>query len=197
MPDESLQAAISKRRSQREFDDRQVPQNVLHRLLWAGQGITGEGGKRTAPSAHAQHPLELLVVGGNIENLEPGVHKVAGDCKTLSPVIQGDLRHELQDAALEEQPWIGQAAGIITVCADFAAPCRAFAEQPPYGTRGVRYVYIEAGAAAQNIQLMAVAEGLACVLVAGFEDEATSKLLGLEAPFAPILHICFGWPSLG
>ena len=113
----------------------------------------------------------------------------------LTPTIRRDLRRELQSAALEEQPWIGGAAGIITICADFVAASHAFAKQPPLGTRGLRYLYIEAGAAAQNVQLQAASEGLACVLVAGFRDEATAQILGLEAPIAPVLHLCFGWPA--
>ena len=70
-----------------------------------------------------------------------------------------------------------------------------FSEQPPLGTRGLRYAYIEAGATSQNIHLQATAEGLGCVLVAGFKDEATADVLELEAPTAPVLHMCFGWPA--
>lgn len=56
-------------------------------------------------------------------------------------------------------------------------------------------MHTEAGAAAQTISLQAVAEGLGCVLVAGFKDEATAGVLNLEPPLAPVLHMCFGWPS--
>ncbi|WP_282606905.1 SagB/ThcOx family dehydrogenase [Pelagibius sp. Alg239-R121] len=191
-----LEEAISNRRTQRDFQDRSVSVSKVHRLLWAAQGVTDESGKRTAPSAHALHPLNLRFTAGNIDGLEPGTYSVAGDAKTLEPIIRRDLRRELQAAALEDQPWIGEAAGIITVCADFAAASRAFVEQPPYGLRGLRYVYIEAGAVAQNLQLMASADGLGSVIVAGFKDEATADILELEAPITPVMHLCFGWPLL-
>lgn len=193
----SLERALSLRRTRRDFEDRAVPLESVQRLLWAAQGITDDSGRRTAPSAHALHPLRLLLVAGGITDLDPGVYSVGKDARSLTPVIEHDVRSELESVALEDQPWIGQAAGIISICADFVAPCQAFSDQPPFGARGSRYVYIEAGAAAQNTQLMAVAMGLGCVLVAGFRDEATAEVLGLEAPVAPVLHLCFGWPTPG
>ncbi len=191
----TLHDALKCRRTQREFDDRDVPFDIVERLLWAAQGVTAEDGRRTAPSAHALHPLRLVFVAGRISELGTGVHTVDGTSTALSQTVSRDVRGALQDAAIDDQPWIGRAAGIITVCADFVAPAKDFANQAPYGTRGLRYVYVEAGAVAQNVALQAAAEGLACVLVAGFHDEATAGILELEAPIAPVLHLCFGWPT--
>ena len=135
------------------------------------------------------------MAAGNIEDRQTGVYAVDREAGGLTLVIERDVRPELEAAALEEQPWIGEAAGIITICADFIAPSQAFADQPPFGARGSRYVYMEAGTAAQNVHLQAVAEGLGCVLVAGFRDEATAAIFGLEAPISPVMHLCFGWPA--
>jgi SagB-type dehydrogenase family enzyme len=194
MKPSQLDKILANRRTIRDFDIRPVPLAMVRRLLLAAQGITDETGKRTAPSAHALHPLSLMLVAGNIEGLDQGLYRVDGDAKTLTLTTGGNLRGDFQRAALEDQPWIGRAAGIITICADFNTATKAFADQPPYGERGTRYVYIEAGAAAQNVQLQCTADGLGCVLVAGFRDEETTHLLGLEAPIGPVLHLCFGWP---
>ena len=195
MTDMSLQQTLSIRRTCRDFDASSVPDETVRRLLWAAQGITNGSGKRTAPSAHALYPLSLMLTAGNIEGRQSGLYAVSREAETLELVRHGSLCSSLEDAALEDQPWIGCAAGIVTVCADFPAAALAFAEQPPLGERGARYVYIEAGAAAQNLQLQAAAEGLACVLVAGFQDEATSEVLGLNTSNTPVLHLCFGWPA--
>lgn len=195
MPEISLTRTLCERRTCRAFQDRPVPADSVDRLLWAAQGKTGQDGRRTAPSAHALYPLRMIVAAGNLAGRDPGIYAIGPDGSDFAPVKSGDARPALQDAALEDQPWIGSAAGIITICADFAAAATAFAEQPPYGARGARYVYIEAGAAAQNVLLQATAEGLGCVLVAGFRDEATARILDLEAPVAPVLHLCFGWPA--
>jgi len=191
----SLEQAMSLRRTCRDFEDRAVPLGTMQRLLWAAQGVTEESGKRTAPSAHALHPLRLRLVAGNVENLAPGVYSVGEDAARLTSVVARDVRGDIEHAALEDQPWIGRAAGIISICADLASACRHFAEQPPVGARGLRYVYMEAGAAAQNVQLLSTAAGLGCVLVAGFRDEATTAVLDLSPPLAPILHLCLGWPA--
>ncbi len=191
----TLAQAMASRRTRREFSQLAVPVQIVHRLLWAAYGASEDSGKRTAPSAHALHPLRLYTSIGRVEGIAPGVHAAAPDTLQMSCHVDRDVRTELEAAALEDQPWIGSAAAIITVCADLVAATSTFAEQPPYGTRGLRYVYIEAGAAAQNIYLQATAEGLACVLVAGFQDEATAKVLNLAAPVAPVLHMCFGWPA--
>lgn len=191
----TLAQAMASRRTQREFSESAVPLEVVYRLLGAAYGVSGDGEKRTAPSAHALHPLRIYACAGRIEDTEPGVYAVASDAREMSLHIDRDVLADLESAALEDQPWIGNAAGIISICADFVAATSAFAGQPPYGTRGARYVHIEAGAAAQNIYLQAAAEGLACALVAGFQDEATASVLNLEAPVAPVLHMCFGWPA--
>ncbi|WP_319518777.1 nitroreductase family protein [uncultured Martelella sp.] len=78
---------------------------------------------------------------------------------------------------------------------DMLAAAQAFFEQQPYGARGERYVYLEAGAVAQNIQLQAVEEGLGSVLVGGFDDEATAGVLELPAPLAPLTLMCIGFPA--
>lgn len=191
----TLAQAIANRRTQREFSQQAVSLQVVQRLLWAAYGVSEDGGKRTSPSAHALHPLRIYACAGRVEGMEPGVYAVASNAQDMSLHIDHDVRADLETAALEGQPWIGNAAGIITICADMVAATSAFADQPPYGTRGLRYVHIEAGAAAQNIYLQAAAEGIACVLVAGFQDEATAGVLNLAAPVAPVLHMCFGWPE--
>lgn len=104
-----------------------------------------------------------------------------------------DIRSALREAAVDDQYWITDAACTLTISADFVTPCKSFADQKPYGSRGSRYVFIEAVAAAQNILLQAVAEGVGAVMVAGFDDSATAEYLGLAPHIAPVLHICAGF----
>ena len=195
MNEMTLQKALSERRTVRNFDNRDLERDVLQRLLWAAQGITCESNKRTAPSAHAMHPLRLMVVAGAVDGLATGLHSVDRRSMELAQISRRDLRKDLEAAALEDQQWLGCAACIIAICADFVAPASAFAEQPPVGRRGARYVYLEAGAVMQNVLLQAAAEGLACVPVAGFKDEATANVLGVEPPLAPVVLVCIGWPQ--
>ena len=191
----TLDDALRRRRSVRDFTDAAIPADALARVLWAAQGATDESGNRTAPSAHALHPLRLFVTAARIEGLESGFYAVSPETGEMQQLHTRDIRADLQRAAIDDQAWIGESACILSICADFVTPCRDFADQMPFGQRGARYVYLEAGAAAQNALLQAAVDGLGGVLVAGFEDEATAAVLGLAAPIAPVLHLCLGKPQ--
>ena len=57
----SLTEALSTRRSVRSFrDDNPLKDTEISQLLWATQGETTAGGYRTAPSAGAKYPLEVM-----------------------------------------------------------------------------------------------------------------------------------------
>ena len=191
----SVTDSLAARRSCRDFHTQPLTEADVKAVLWAAQGITGADGARTAPSAHALYPTRTLMVAGRIDGLAPGVY-APGDHDDASFVEQraGDCRAALQAAALEAQPWIGNAPVIFVIAADFDAARAAFADQPPQGTRGERYVWIEAGTMAQNMHLAAIERGLGGVLVAGFDDDATAKALTLDAPWQPVLMFCAGHP---
>jgi SagB-type dehydrogenase family enzyme len=190
----SLHEALSARRSVRDFTGDPVPLQSLVELAWAAQGVTAGDGRRSAPSAHALYPLQMRLIAGKVDGLAPGLYDVGAE-KSPKLLKTGDRRTALQAAALEHQPWVGSAAAVLAFCADMDALNRHFAEQPPRGARGTRYAFIEAGAAAQNALLQAAAAGLGAVLVAGFDDAATAAALGLDAPLAPLLYLCLGWPA--
>ncbi len=58
----SLEEALARRRSVREFSNKPLSEQEVSQLLWAAQGITHPEGLRTAPSAGALYPLELHLV---------------------------------------------------------------------------------------------------------------------------------------
>ena len=57
----SLEQALARRRSVRDFTREGLTERELSQLLWAARGITHPEGVRTAPSAGALYPLELYV----------------------------------------------------------------------------------------------------------------------------------------
>ena len=190
-----LSQAIGARRSVRSYDRRAIARDRLLQLLRAGQGITAGDGKRSVPSAHALYPLTLFAATGLVDDLAVGLHRYEPGSNALVQLSAGDLRAALSAAALEEQPWIAEAPAVIVIAADMARAVEAFAEQPPDGRRGVRYVYLEAGALMQSVCLQATALGLGTVFVGGFDDEATAAVLNLPEPHEPVGMICVGWPA--
>jgi SagB-type dehydrogenase family enzyme len=61
-----------------------------------------------------------------------------------------------------------------------------------YGSRGMRYIHIEIGHAAQNVFLEATALGLGAVVVGAFGDEKAGELLSLPEGVAPLYLMPIG-----
>jgi SagB-type dehydrogenase family enzyme len=55
-----------------------------------------------------------------------------------------------------------------------------------YGERGIRYVHIEVGHAAQNIQLQAVSLNLATVVVGAFDDRKVQRIMQMTTRQVPL-----------
>jgi hypothetical protein len=58
----SVEEALARRRSVREYSSKHLTDQQLGQLCWAAQGITHPDGLRAAQSAGALHPLEIYVV---------------------------------------------------------------------------------------------------------------------------------------
>lgn len=189
---QSLDQVIKSRRSCRDFSDLPVSIDDLSRLLWSAQGVTGAEGERAAPSAGAQYPLQTFVVSGNTKGLTIGLYRYLSQAHVLDPIKQGDLRPALSRVALDEQPWIEEAASLLILAANFEAMNNHFYDQPPFGTRGDRYIYMETGAVMQNIYLEATNCALGVVMVGGFGDIEVKEILGLSVGVLPTALICIG-----
>lgn len=61
-----------------------------------------------------------------------------------------------------------------------------------YGDRGIRYVHMEAGHAAQNIYLQATALDLGTVTVGAFYDEQVKEVLNLPDDEQPLYILPVG-----
>jgi len=56
-------------------------------------------------------------------------------------------------------------------------------------------LYINLGAALQNLLLMAYAKGLGCCPIASFDSEALAELLSLPSRIDPVLLVTLGYPD--
>lgn len=184
----SVEQAFAQRRSVRNFSAAATPLGNIAQILWAAQGITAPDGLRTAPSAGALYPLEIILVAGNITGLAPGVYRYAQPGHTLTSIAAGDLRADLARAALE-QHWL-QAASAVLV---FSALVERTTGK--YGSRGVNYIYIEVGHAAQNVFLQARALGLGAAVVGAFDEARIAALVHLRAGERPLYLMPLGMPA--
>jgi SagB-type dehydrogenase family enzyme len=176
----SLEEAIARRRSVREFKPEVLTESELSQLLWSAQGITHPAGYRGAPSAGALYPLEVYVATPS------GFYHYDGREHRLTRHSDRDLRPAICRAALDQEA-IRQAPADFVITAVYAR-----VEQKYGAARGLRYVHLEAGHAAQNLLLQAVALGLGAVPIGAFDDGALQRALALPTDHMPLYVIPVG-----
>ncbi|MFH1672413.1 MAG: SagB/ThcOx family dehydrogenase [Pseudomonadota bacterium] len=181
----SVEKALLERRSVRDYKDVPLTLSEVGQLLWAAQGITDRRGFRTAPSAGALYPLELYVVAGNVNNLPDGIYKYRPYGHELMRVVEGDKRIELCNAALGQSP-VRDAAAVIVFSAVYERTTGK------YGQRGIQYVYMEVGHAAQNICLQTASLNLGTVTIGAFYDDTVKRILNMPEKEEPLYIIAVG-----
>ena len=169
----SVEEAISKRRSLREYKDEALSLEEVSQLLWSAQGVTANWGARTVPSAGALYPLEIYLVVGRVGNLKPGIYCYNPERHSLIEIVEGDKRFALFFVSFF-QTCVKNAPISLVICAQYERTIRK------YGERGRRYVHIEVGHVGQNIYLQAESLGLTTVAIGAFVDEAVKKVLNIK-----------------
>jgi SagB-type dehydrogenase family enzyme len=175
----SLEKVIAIRRSRRDFLPQFLTLEQISQLCWAAQGQEIDSRYRTAPSAGATYPLELFVVTGD------GLFYYLPSEHALEKLMGQDLRADLSAAAWGQE-FIEAAPLTLVFAAEFSRTTNH------YGKRGIRYVYMEAGHAAQNVHLQAESSGLGSVAVGAFDDAVVSKVLSLPKNLEPVYMVTVG-----
>jgi SagB-type dehydrogenase family enzyme len=176
----SVEEVIYRRRSIREYAQEALSLEDVSQLLWAAQGITESPGfRRTAPSAGGTYPLEVYLVAGKVAGLGEGVYHYNPEKHSITRIKSGDFREELQEGGLNQE-WIGRAAVNLVFTAVYERTTQV------YGERGVRYVHLEAGHAAQNVYLQAVSLDLGTVTVGAFDDKKVLEVLNATEDEVPL-----------
>lgn len=178
----SIEATLSQRRSVRAYTDQALSREEIGQMLWAAQGVTHDRGARTAPSAGGLYPLELYAVtrDGQYHYLPAG-HQV-------DHLAALGLQEKLWAAGLKQEA-IRQAPVVFLIAAVYERT------RKKYGDRTERYVHMEAGHAAQNLLLQAVALGLGGVPIGAFDDDQVAAALDLPPDHAPLYLIPVGHPA--
>jgi SagB-type dehydrogenase family enzyme len=176
----SLEKAIAIRRSRRDFLPQPLTFEQIGQLVWAAQGQDASRRYRTSPSAGATYPLELFVVSGD------GLFAYLPAKHSLEKLSGQDLRAALASAAWGQE-FVEAAPLTLVFAAEFSRTTNH------YGKRGIRYVYMEAGHAAQNIHLQAEVLRLGSVAVGAFDDSSVSKVLELSENLEPIYMVTVGY----
>ncbi|MDO5522414.1 MAG: SagB/ThcOx family dehydrogenase [Bacteroidia bacterium] len=166
-----LMQALSERKSTREFQEKELPNNVLSNLLWAANGFNRDD-KRTAPTANNRQELELYVV------LKNGIYFYNAKEHTLELVKKGDYRKN---------------AGTQAYVAD--APVNILFVSDSEKASSKNYTYTNCGFIAQNIYLYCASEGLGVVVRVMLDKNELEKLLELPSTKEVLLTQTVGYPK--
>jgi len=188
----SFEAAVVRKHSVRDLSRTPLTTAQVSQILWAANGnlpadaITGATTK-VITSAGGLYPLEAFLVCGQntVGDLPAGVYKYNPRENSLQPITTGDNRNLLAHAA-HGQLFLAQAPALVVIGAVFQ---RTMAR---YGDRGVQYVYMDAGAANQNVFLQAESLGLHVATVGAFVDAQVAAVLKLPADVTPLMIVAVG-----
>jgi SagB-type dehydrogenase family enzyme len=122
-----------------------------------------------------RYPLEVYAVTAEgVSHYEPQEHG-------LTLHVQGDVRSALGESEVVNAPFI------LVIAAVYARTTQQYGEE-----RGARFVHLEAGHAAQNVLLQAVALNLGAVPVGGFSALDVKQVLELPSDQEPLYLIPVG-----
>ena len=191
----TVEKTLQERRSIRSFGKDGLTLNEISQLLWAAQGVTDDKGHRTAPSAMAKYPLQVYLLAGNVTGLPAGVYHYSPEGHNLTILAEGNV-DEYYNATSGFEAWIKTAPAIFVITGDIGSANQMPGLRPGNRTSGTgnqmprqdpsQWVYIDAGAAAENLLLEVVSLDLASTYTAGFSANKTEELLGLPSGEVPI-----------
>ncbi len=129
--------------------------------------------------------MQIYLVAGRIHSLPPGIYRYLPSSDSIELTTSGSFLDTLAKASFE-QMWMADAQAMVVIAADFDVVTDV------YGSRGVRYVYMEAGHISQNIYLQCVSLRLGTTAVGAFNDEAIKEILQLSGNEEPLYLMPFG-----
>lgn len=181
----SVEEALERRRSVREYSRDPLTLAEVSQLLWSGYGVTSPEGFRTAPSAKALYPLELYLVVARVDELAAGVYRYDGHRHGLVSIRGVNVLNDLC-AATFGQDFVASAACVLVFAAVYERTREAFQDA------GRDYVHMDLGHAGQNVHLQAVSLGLGTVVVGAFRPAAVQQTMELPADQTPLYLMPIG-----
>lgn len=201
----SLDEAMTRRRSCRQYTGDIMCLEELTTLIRVGFGMTEDqmvdtsnGGKlaltmRHVSSAGALYPIDAFIVPINVQSLSNRVYRYCPATDGL--LIKGD--HITQQKILGAMTVPDHVLSIARANALLLLVAHPWRTMRKYGDRGLRFVFLEAGAIAQNIHLAAAAIGVASVDCASIYDDEVHAALCLDGSHQVLVHaIVIGTPGV-
>lgn len=179
----SLEEALAKQQIVRQFTSQQLKNTEIGQLAWAGANVTEQQTAlpKTTPTK-ATNPIELYFA------TQDGVFVYQPEQHSLEQIDQQDIRNILTNATSMQQAVLEAPCDIIV-----AGSSKKLSDQFQGDAR--KYMLIQAGHVAQNIQLQAICLGLGSVTIGGFNTRDVSKACKISRESEPVYIISVGYPA--
>jgi SagB-type dehydrogenase family enzyme len=197
LPARRFDEVVAGRFSCRRFSDGPVPLEQLSTLLWSAYGVTGRSHfgplellERPVPSGGGLYPLELYAIVRNVPALDPGVYHYVPLYHGLERLRDVTLPKRLVTYLFMGQHYAADAAVVAVLTAVVSRSLWKYAD------RGYRYILLEAGHVAQNLNLTAAALELGSCNLGGFFDDELAGLLRVDVEGElPLYGVALGVPA--
>ena len=166
-----LMQAISRRKSDRQFDTRNLTLKHLSEIIWVANGVNRSNGKRTVPSSMGRYPLQTYAVLSN------GIYFYNVSKHQLEPVVKGDFRN-----LAGKQTFVDTAPLNLLFIAKGKTAADNF-------TGAIE----DSGYCAQNVYLYCASEGLKTVVRAGAKEVELLKAMNLGDNYKFIIAQTVGY----
>ena len=170
---------MKRRATARELQTCKITPEQLTTLLFYAYGETrsteGAGARslRIVPSAGALYPLEIYFHSSHIEGWPSGLYHYTPSQNRVQLLRDGDYSQQLSQAMVDPRMILNSAIQFF-ITGLFERSVFKYRE------RGYRFVLLEAGHVAQNLNLVATALGFGLINIGGFFDRDVDALLGLD-----------------
>lgn len=177
--DMSIEAAITDRRSNKEFSIDKLPLSHLAKILYLANGervpssSSRSHSQFNSPSAGGLASTQLDIFIMNVEGVDPGIYRFDRRAHELVLKKKGNFATWLKEFAILQVEF-AQAAAVIILSCDMAR----LAEK--YSIRAYRLGLMDAGHVSQNVYLVAQALDLCVCATAGFIDSEINSALGFD-----------------
>ncbi|TFF92122.1 SagB/ThcOx family dehydrogenase [Candidatus Thorarchaeota archaeon] len=188
---EQLEKLLKRRRTTRYFSDTPLTSHQISQLMWAAQGTVSHEATgfthRTSPSAGGKYPLVLYVISHlGVQIYQPIAH-------TMEKLTSDDIRSALSASALAEVNQRALVTAPITVVV--SVDNNTASTISPVWEDVLRYVYLEAGHATQNMALQAQSLGLGLCTITSYRTRLVYESLKMPRHHRPIYLIPVGHPD--
>lgn len=162
---------------------------ALSYILKCGYGLQNQSEERkeyrTVPSGGRRYPLEVYVfLFKSIESCQSGVYHYNIKNHTLEPVIVRSFSKD-DIKSFASMDWLEHSWGFVCITSIFERTVEK------YGSRGYRYMLLEAGHVAQNMLVAATENNLSMLPNGGSNEVNIEDAIGLSGQEERIVYTLF------